>query len=386
MSIKRRILSHLTALFVPALLAFPQRCPAASESGLGLKTVVIDAGHGGKDAGSISKNRKVHEKTLNLKIATLLSGYIRQDHPDVKVILTRRDDRYLTLGQRADIANRNNADLFISVHINSVKSVSPNGFSIHVLGQSAKKDTDLFSYNMEVCKRENSVIMLEDDYTTKYQGFDPDDPQSFIFFSLMQNSHLAQSLEFAELIDREFRKGPIKCSRGVWQDPFYLLWKTTMPAVLIECGFISNDSDLKIMNSEEGQRQIARRIADAFSIFKKSYDGSLRNDSPSAPVSASGSSAEQQAVDAVSGGQDGDSPATYYGTQIFSLSRQIPENDPRLLGKKAKVLRTGNVYKYVIGVSESESEARKAFGEIRREYPDAYMVEVGPDGTSRRIK
>ena len=168
--------------------------------------------------------------------------------------MTRTTDTFISLGDRADKANKNNADLFISIHVNTVSSSSPNGFSIHVLGQSSKKDRDLFAYNMNVCKRENSVMMLEDDYSTKYQGFDPSDPESFIFFNLMQNAHLEQSLLFAEDVDKAMSAGPMRNSRGIWQDPFFVLWKTAMPSVLVEIGFMSNPTDLTVLKSEKRPR------------------------------------------------------------------------------------------------------------------------------------
>lgn len=423
-------MSHLlraTGLISAVIIAVSSVvCEAASEGSLALKTVVIDAGHGGKDAGSISKNGKVFEKTLNLKIATYLAEGITEACPDVKVILTRKDDRYLTLGQRADVANNRNADLFISIHINSVNNTSANGFSVHVLGQSKKKNTDLFAYNMDVCKRENSVILLEDDYSTKYQGFDPNDPQSFIFFSLMQNAHLAQSLDLAEDIEKEFRKGPIRTSRGVWQDPFYLLWKTTMPAVLIECGFISNAEDLKVLNSEDGQKAIAGRITSAFIKFKHDYDSSVKIDSDSAQTSdavsktqdtlsketdgnsstsaAEGSNQASQTVnprfsntykntsnkiDGASMSQNhADSSAessVKYGVQVFTLSRPLPKGDARLLGYEPTVITSENSYKYIIGTSVSRSEAETKMSEIRKKYPDAYLVKI-ENGIAMRVK
>ena len=166
-------------------------------SQLKLKTVVIDPGHGGKDAGCVSKDRKTYEKNLTLSISKLFGQKIKEAYPDVKVIYTRTTDKYVTLNERADIANRNKADLFVSIHINSVQQTSPSGFSVHILGQSSSKNKDLFASNMDVCRRENSVILLEEDYSTKYQGFDPNDPESFIFFTLMQNAFYEQSLLFA---------------------------------------------------------------------------------------------------------------------------------------------------------------------------------------------
>ena len=156
--------------------------------------MVIDAGHGGKDPGAVSSDKKTYEKSIVLDIAQNLSERIRKAYPDVKVVMTRSSDKYVTLNDRAEIANKADADLFISIHINASAKNSPNGYSVHILGQSSDTNKDLFAYNMDVCRRENSVITLEDDYTTKYQGFDPSDPESFIFMTLMQNSYLEHEI------------------------------------------------------------------------------------------------------------------------------------------------------------------------------------------------
>ena len=165
---------------------------AAKDKPLGLKTVVIDAGHGGKDPGGVSKDRKTYEKNLVLDIAKRFGQKIKEKYPDVKVIYTRSTDVYITLNERAAIANRNNADLFISIHTNANNSSSVHGASVHILGQSRDPKRDLYAGKMDVSRRENSVILLEDDYSTDYQGFDPDSPESFIFFNLMQNAYYEQ--------------------------------------------------------------------------------------------------------------------------------------------------------------------------------------------------
>ena len=266
----KRTIYLLLALFLASLSSGAQN--------LSLSTVVIDPGHGGTDPGAVSKDGKTYEKNLTLDIAKRLSDKIKADCPGVKVILTRDKDKTVALNDRAAIANKVGADLFISIHINSTAKSSPNGYSVHVLGKSSKKDRDLFAYNMDVCKRENSVILLEDDYTTKYQGFDPSDPESFIFLQLMQNSNLEQSLEFAQQVSDNLKGGPIGVNRGIWQDPFLVLWKTAMPAVLVELGFISNSTDLEKLKKETDRDKIATRLCTAFKKYKAKYDGTLSLD------------------------------------------------------------------------------------------------------------
>lgn len=241
-----------------------------------LRTVVLDPGHGGKDAGAVSKDKKTYEKNLVLKISKLIGAKIKAKYGDeVKVLYTRDKDVFIPLASRADFANHNHADLFISVHINSAASTRPSGHSVHILGPSSNPNKDLVAGNLDVCKRENSVIMLEDDYSTTYQGFDPNDDASYIFMTLMQSAHYEQSVFFASLAEEQLDKGPIKVKRGVEQDPFYVLWKTAMPSVLLELGFISNDADLAVLRSDEQCNRIAERIFQAFCTYKKHFDSSV---------------------------------------------------------------------------------------------------------------
>ncbi|MCH5173684.1 MAG: N-acetylmuramoyl-L-alanine amidase [Bacteroidales bacterium] len=386
--------------------------PAAAQNSLSLSTVVIDPGHGGHDPGAVSQDGKTYEKTLTLDIAKRLGEKIRSGCPGVKVILTRETDKYVELGTRADIANKAGADLFISIHINSIAKSGPNGYSVYVLGKSQNKNKDLFAYNMNVCKRENSVILLEDDYTTKYQGFDPSDPESFIFLQLTQNSHLEQSLNFAQTVAGKLRGGPIQADRGVWQDSFLVLWRTAMPAVLVELGFISNATDLKALRSQENRDKIAAGLYNAFVAYKAGYDKSVSIDtaasdnsstgsasagnssSGSSPVgNSTGSSAGNSAAGNSSGsnvstgsasagnssGSNASSAASsevLYGVQIFAGPTKLSPKDKAFMGYEPLIVDAGRIYKYIIGVSDSEEGARAELGKIREKYKDAFLVKV----------
>lgn len=363
-----------------------------SQDALKLSTIIIDAGHGGKDAGSVSADKKTYEKTINLAVAKLFGEKISKAYPDVKVIYTRTKDEYLTLNRRADIANNNNADLFISIHVNSVKSSQPRGFSVHILGQSRDKNTDLFSYNMEVCKKENSVILLEDDYTTKYQGFDPNDPESYIFFNLMQNAFYEQSITFAASVHEELKKGPIYTDRGLWQDPFYVLWKTKMPAALVEIGFMSNPKDLAILKSSSGQEEIATRLFDAFVKFKAQYDQSVDISAVDSKVKDNKQKElERQETEIIVPAETKISepskvteknnevtvkqePKLQYGTQVMSLGRLLDKNHKEFRGYTATIVKVGNLYKYIIGVSSSPEEAQKIYREVKKDFSGSFMV------------
>ena len=348
--------------------------------GLRLSTVVIDPDHGGKDSGAVSTDKKSMEKTFTLEIARALADKIRAAYPDVKVILTRSDDRYVTLGGRADIANKANANLFISVHINSIANASPNGFSVHVLGQSSVKDRDLYANNMDIVRRENSVILLEDDYSTTYGDFDPNDPESYIFMNLMQNANLEQSVRFAQLAEKHLKGGPIKHDRGVSQDPFLVLWRTAMPAVLLELGFISNANDLTALRSAADRDALAERLCRAFGEYKAIYDGSV---SAPAPAEESRPAAQQEPQKpapqpaAVAG--DG----VRYAVQIFAVARKLDPKAREFMGYTPLIVPGVRLYKYCIGVSDSADGARKHLPAIRKKYPEAYLVKISGNTVTR---
>lgn len=358
------------------LLAFLS-LPGLSSDKLGLSVVVIDAGHGGKDAGCVSADGKSYEKTITLDIATRLSEKIRAAYPDVKVVMTRSSDKYVTLNDRAQTANDAGGKLFISIHVNSTVKSSPNGFSVHILGQSSNKNRDLFAYNMDVCRRENSVIMLEDDYSTKYEGFDPSDPESYIFMLLMQNSHLEQSLRFAQIIEGRLKGGPFKADRGIWQDPFYVLWKTAMPSVLVELGFISNPSDLAVLRQKSRRDELAERLFEAFSEYKAIYDGSLSSD---AGAAGQGTDAGQKA--SAPGKVKGEKAEVRYAIQIFAASRKVGAKEFDFFGFPPKYVKSGKFYKYYISESSDLDEVKRLLPSVKKKYPDAFIVRVGQDSLS----
>ena len=365
------------------LLAAVLTCFSAGAQDFSLSTVVIDAGHGGTDPGAVSRDGKNYEKTFTLDIAKKLSDKIKAECPGVKVILTRDRDRSVALNDRAAIANKVGADLFISIHINSASSTSPNGYSVHVLGKSSNKNRDLFAYNMDVCKRENSVILLEDDYTTKYQGFDPSDPESFIFLQLMQNSNLEQSLAFAELVADNLKGGPISTGRGIWQDPFLVLWRTSMPAVLIELGFISNTNDLAVLKKDSDRDKIAARLCKAFMKYKAAYDGTMVLDVEVEDADEVKKQEPEKKEDVKKQEpKKADLTGTRYGIQIFAGAKKIPATDKAFLGYEPYVYNNGKLYKYIIAVENDIAATRKHLSEVRKKYPDAFVVKIEESGVS----
>jgi len=228
--------------------------------GFKLETIVIDPGHGGKDPGTSGKKTK--EKDIALKIALKLGSYIEKNLPDVKVIYTRRDDRYVALDERAEIANRNKAQLFICIHANSMPGAPAHGTETYVMG--LHKDRG----NFEVAKRENEVILMDENYQARYEGFDPKSPESYILFTLSQSAYHESSLKFAQKVEQQFKQKAGRHSRGVKQAGFLVLWRTSMPSVLIETGFLSQGKEEIFLASAEGQELIASGIYRAFKEYK----------------------------------------------------------------------------------------------------------------------
>lgn len=232
-----------------------------------IKTIVIDPGHGGKDSGTLGTKRfKIYEKHVALAVSLKLGNYIAEEFPDVKIIYTRDTDVFLELNERTEIANKSNADLFISIHCDGFTNPKPSGASVFVMGMSKLKA------NMDVAMRENSAIYLEDNYQQKYDGFDPKSAESYIVFSLMQNTYLNQSLQIAEEVESEFSNRANRKSRGVKQAPFYVISRTNMPSILVECGFLTNPKEEEFLHSDLGQDYIASAIFRAFRSYKQSIE------------------------------------------------------------------------------------------------------------------
>ena len=359
------------ALLLTAVSSETLRAQESSAAGLTLKTVVIDAGHGGKDPGAVYG--KVREKDITLDIAVRLGDKIKKAYPEVKVIYTRDKDVYIPLVERGRKANRNHADLFISIHVNSARNSSARGTETFLMG------TDKSRSNMEVCKRENSVILLEDDYTTQYAGYDPNEPDSFIFFNLMQNAQFEQSVQMAELVERQLAQGPVGFSRGIKQAPLLVLWRTTMPAVLVEVGFLSNSRDREQLTDRDARGKTADCIFRAFAAFKKEYDRKIEHpEEPEKPVTDTVAAPVTPPTVAQTEPASAD---TLYRIQIFSLSRKLADGAPEFQGEKVDCLKSGETYKYCIGFYKTRFEAAAALSHLKTKFSGAFLVRVAPDGT-----
>ncbi len=344
--------------------------------------VVIDPGHGGKDPGAVNKN--IREKDIVLGIGLKLGKLINEQHPSVKVIFTRSTDVFVPLIERSRIANKNKADLFISLHANACGTPSTRGTETFFLGPSRSDD------NLEIAKKENSVILLEEDYKETYEGFDPNSAESYIMFELMQNNYLDMSLLVADAIQQQFRSRIESPNRGVKQAGFLVLRQSSMPSVLIETGFISNTSEAKYLSSETGQQNIALSVVEAFRKFKDKNSGTT-NTRSSEIISRNEKKPEAEPKQEISTEQKNQEEIV---AQIVVAKKNEPEiknavNNP---DTTAKEQTTGNniFYSVQIGANTTPIEPIasnfKGLKNVRREKTDKYYrYYLGNESTLDKI-
>jgi len=328
----------------------------------GIHTVVIDAGHGGKDPGATGKNAK--EKDLALAIALKVGSYIEEKMPDVRVIYTRKEDVFVDLWKRAEIANKAEADLFISIHVNAHTRTSAHGTLTLVLGQHRANE------NFDVAVRENLVILLEEDYETIYEGFNPESTESYIMFSLMQKTFFKQSIEFGAFIQDQFRERASRKDLGVREQGLLVLAQTAMPGVLIETGFISNAEEEKYLMTEYGQDIIASAIYRGFREYKEEIDRRSHFSSVGR---------EEAVVEKVPEVEDQppEIPANQvvFCIQVASSRNKIPTDPSSFKGQKeVSVIEDGRWYKYLVGKEVSYRKALDMCLVVKEDFPDAFVV------------
>jgi N-acetylmuramoyl-L-alanine amidase len=331
-----------------------------------LDIVVIDAGHGGHDPGAIGSRGK--EKDIVLAVALKLGDYIEKNLPDTKVIYTRKSDVFVELHERANIANRNNADLFISIHSNWWTNPNTRGAETFTMGTSHDER------NLQVAMKENSVITLEENYESNYEGFDPNLAESYIIFNLMQKTYTSQSIEFADLVQDQFRERAMRNDRGVKQERFLVLWRTTMPSVLIETGFITNASEQRYMMSKEGQEYLASAIYRAFKEYKRNIENN------SAKGSLTLQEREERPVTYMTVATDPElqkDSNIYYMVQVLTTIRGRTLDDFSFsdYGHVAE-FKTNNLYKYAVGKSTSFEQVSKMVPEVQQSFPGAFVIAV----------
>ena len=343
-------------LIIFILLVLWYQTPVFSQEDHSIKTVVIDAGHGGKDPGCIGKYG--YEKNIALDVALKTGHYIEQYIPGVKVIYTRKTDVFVELYRRAEIANKANADLFISIHVNTASNPKAYGTETHVMG------LDKTAKNLAVVKKENSVILQEDNYQEQYGSFNPNSPESYIIFSLYQNIHLKQSLRLAQLVQEQFKKRVGRKDRGVKQAPFYVLWKNKSPSILIELGFLSNPEEGKFLSTEKGRDYLASAIYRAFKQYKIETDGPLLS-----PQKTQKTQKEEQIP------TEKISKDIVFKVQFLSSPKKIALRPRKFKGlKNVQRYKSGNIYKYTYGETHTLEEIQKTQSEVRNKYPDAFVV------------
>lgn len=322
--------------------------------------VVIDAGHGGKDPGAVGS--KYREKDIVLKISLKLGEYIKENFEDVEVIYTRKTDKFVQLYKRSEIANNNNADLFISIHCNAVNSASPYGSETYAMGLHKNEA------NLEVAKQENASVLLEDNYKQQYDGFDPNSPEAHIIFSLYQNTYLEQSLKLASKVQYQFRERVKRHDRGVKQAGFLVLWRTTMPAILVESGFLSNPKEQKFLGSKKGQAYIASAIYRAFRNYKLEMEGDME-EKPSEKVIAKKDTSDQKTVEEVK-------DDVFFAVQFTTSSRKKEVDDPLFSNvENVKRYHHKGLYKYYVGHERSLNAAVILQHKMQKKgYDDAFVI------------
>lgn len=326
-------------------------------------TVVIDAGHGGKDPGAVGAFSQ--EKDLNLRLALRTGKLLEQRYSDVKVVYTRSTDVFIPLQTRADIANKNKADLFISIHTNASESKDAKGVETFILG------TEKMEKNLDVAMRENAVMKLEADYKTTYHGFDPNSIDSYIMFELMQNSYMDQSLQFATQIQNRFVKTLNRYDRGVRQAAFWVLLKTACPSVLFEMGFISNPEEEQFLNSDSAMNVMALHLVDAFAAYTHRNTQSAVQTEPAVSPVEETKPVEKEPEPVP---EETAPKVTYYAIQICASRAPLKADDARLKGQKAEMVQIGDWYKYYVAADTERAKVAEQLPELKKIFPDCWII------------
>ena len=365
------------------MLVFTLAVAMAAKKGF---TLVIDAGHGGHDAGALGTFSK--EKNINLNVALAFGRLVENNCPQVKVIYTRKTDVFIPLHQRADIANRNKADLFISIHTNALpKGARATGLETYTLGMHRASD------NFDVAKRENSVILIEKDYKQHYEGFDPSSSESYIMFEFLQDKNMAQSVELARLVQKRTCAVAARPNKGVKQAGFLVLRETSMPSCLIELGFISTPSEEQFLNSDEGVASMGRGIYLAFCEYLAKYDKSFTVPfKPGENVKPQMTEPEKETVkeekkeekketkeEKIDASQQAEAPekndAPVFKVQIHTSSVKLKSGSRQLKGQEdADFYKDGNLYKYTVGASTNYNEIYRLRKQLLDRFPEAFII------------
>ena len=363
-------------------------------------TLVIDPGHGGHDAGA--RGAISMEKNINLTVALRFGKYVEQNMPEVRVIYTRKQDVFIPLHERANIANRANADLFISVHTNALPAGKvARGFETYTLGMHRAKD------NLDVAMRENSVISMEKGFEQTYEGFDPKSSESYIIFEFIQGKNMERSVELARMIQRSVCDSGCRPDKGVHQAGFLVLRETSMPSCLIELGFITTPDEERLMNDNAKVDGIAKGIYEAFAKYKNKYDRSVsvpyraanrqestlpkivpdsykeeaenRRVKKQEPVrrtrAAKTDDSDRKADTVASQSRNAPKDAPVFKLQIFVGNRNLRKGDAHFKGEtEFDSFQEGNLVKYTLGASTNYNEIYRLRKEKMEKFPEAFII------------
>lgn len=365
---------HIVAFLCCLWSALPFFCLQAEAQNF---TVVIDPGHGGRDPGAIG--RKGKEKNINLNVALKLGQLIKNNCKDVKIVYTRQKDVFVALDKRAQIANNAKADLFISIHTNSVaKSRSVRGTETYTLGLHRTDD------NLEVAKKENSVILIENDYEQRYAGFNPNSSESYIIFEFLQDKNMEKSVQLATQIQRQFKNKAKRIDKGVHQAGFLVLRETTMPGVLIELGYISTPDEERYLLSENGTSALAQSIYQAFLTYRKQHHGSAvqpsatpqKMESDNKPMSQpSKQNQEKQNKDTSQSTSASKESKPIFKIQFLTSSKKLPAGSKQFKGlAPVGYYQENGTYKYTYGESTDYNKVLKTKRQIATKFKDAFII------------
>ena len=338
-------------------------------------TVVIDAGHGGKDPGAVSANGKLHEKDVTLAVALMVGESITQNHPEVQVLYTRKTDKFVGLNDRARMANKADADLFISIHVNAAENRSAKGAETYTLGiEEARTER-----NLDIAKRENGVILLEENHEKTYANFNPNSPESYIIFEYMQSEFVKESIHIAQYVQANFANDANRQDRGVRQAGFLVLNATSMPSILVELGYISNVEEAKYLASATAQRRLSNCISKAFDAYYADLK-KVSNAPQYASVSSEGV-AETTEVGLIENkatvvtSSDVKSDAPIFKVQFLSSSKKLLNGDSAFKGlSPVTYYYDKGLYKYTYGDSANYNEILRMKKKVNEKFKDAFIV------------
>ena len=340
-------------------------------------TIIIDPGHGGKDQGA--SNYEIKEKDIVLAIGIKLNDYIQKNMPNTRIIMTRDKDVFVPLHQRVEIANTNKADLFISIHANYYSASSIYGSETFVLGLHGSDE------NLEVAQTENSVILMEDDYSSRYEGFDPNSPESYIMFEMVQGEYLDQSISLASLIQNQFKDHALRKDRGVKQAGFLILKQTSMPSIIIETGFLSNPTEAQYLNSDKGQDEVASAIYKALTDYEKTHANKsefklVAQEKSMTIDNANSAQSISENKDEIVSNHEQNEIKIFFCVQIAASYKKVDTSPSNWRYLKNVFIREQNgMYKYLYGQVKSYNEVKNIKIEARKKFPNAFIVALEDD-------